>query len=79
MLHPIMIGIVTVNTTMTILYWAFILNDVFGKKLRCPDQPAGFVLGTTPNEDDRMGASLMETIALMKIIENEDDREWIEP
>lgn len=37
MLHPIMIGIVTVNTSLTIIYWVFILTEVFQKKVQ--DEP----------------------------------------
>ncbi|KAG5851448.1 hypothetical protein ANANG_G00093550 [Anguilla anguilla] len=33
MLHPVMIAIVTANTSITILYWAFILTEVFSKKI----------------------------------------------
>lgn len=32
MLHPLMIGIITVNTSMTIAYWIFILTEAFHKK-----------------------------------------------
>lgn len=31
MLHPLVIGIVTVNTSLTIVYWVFILSDAFSK------------------------------------------------
>ena len=29
MLHPLMIGIVTVNTSMTVIYWAFLFGDFY--------------------------------------------------
>lgn len=37
MLHPIMIGIVALNTSITIIYWAFILIEAFHKKVE--DEP----------------------------------------
>lgn len=37
MLHPFMIGIVTINTSITIAYWIFILTEAFHKKV--DDEP----------------------------------------
>lgn len=33
MLHPLIIGIVTVNTSLTIIYWTFLLGDAYFKWL----------------------------------------------
>ncbi|TRY76113.1 hypothetical protein DNTS_010235 [Danionella cerebrum] len=33
-MHPIMIGIVTANTSMTVFYWNFLLSQVFAKKIK---------------------------------------------
>lgn len=31
MLHPLIIGIVTVNTSLTVVYWTFLLSDAYFK------------------------------------------------
>lgn len=37
MLHPLIIGIVTVNTSLTIIYWTFLLGDAYFKWLMEPE------------------------------------------
>lgn len=37
MLHPLIIGIMTVNTSLTVVYWAFILGDAYFKWLSEPE------------------------------------------
>lgn len=37
MLHPLIIGIVTVNTSLTIIYWSFLLGDAYFKWLMEPE------------------------------------------
>ncbi|CAL8345514.1 unnamed protein product [Merluccius merluccius] len=37
MLHPLMIGIVTVNTSMTVIYWAFLFGDIYIRWLDTAD------------------------------------------
>ncbi|TNN67839.1 hypothetical protein EYF80_021993 [Liparis tanakae] len=37
MIHPLIIGIVTVNTSITIVFWAFILSDAYSKWLTAQD------------------------------------------
>lgn len=37
MLHPLIIGIMTVNTSLTVVYWAFILGDAYMKWLVEPE------------------------------------------
>lgn len=31
MLHPLIIAIMTVNTSLTVVYWTFILGDAYSK------------------------------------------------
>lgn len=38
-MHPILIGIVTANTSLTIIYWNFLLSQVFCKKLKDAPEP----------------------------------------
>lgn len=33
-MHPILIGIVTANTSLTVFYWNFLLSQVFCKKIK---------------------------------------------
>lgn len=37
MWHPLIIGIMTVNTSLTVVYWAFILGDFYLKWLAEPE------------------------------------------
>lgn len=37
MFHPLIIGIVTVNTSLTIIYWSFILGDAYYKWMMEPE------------------------------------------
>lgn len=37
MLHPLIIAIVTVNTSLTVVYWTFLLSDVYFKWLMEPE------------------------------------------
>lgn len=37
MLHPLIIGILTVNTSLTIIYWTFILGDAYFKWMAEPE------------------------------------------
>lgn len=37
MLHPLIIGIVTVNTSLTIVYWTFLLGDAYFKWVMEPE------------------------------------------
>lgn len=37
MLHPLIIGIMTVNTSLTVIYWTFILGDAYIKWLSEPE------------------------------------------
>lgn len=40
MFHPLIIGILTVNTSLTIIYWTFILGDAYYKWLmEAEDKP----------------------------------------
>lgn len=40
MFHPLIIAIVTVNTSLTIVYWSFILGDAYYKWMMEPaDKP----------------------------------------
>lgn len=39
MLHPMMIGIVIVNTSITVVYWAYILTQAFCTKTEDDDDP----------------------------------------
>lgn len=39
MLHPIMIGIIIINTSITVVYWAYILTQAFCKKTEDEDDP----------------------------------------
>ena len=44
MLHPLMIGIVTVNTSMTVFYWAFLFGDFYLRWLtEAEDKPKDIV------------------------------------
>lgn len=44
MLHPLIIGIVTVNTSLTVVYWTFLLGDAYLKWLVEPeDKPKKLV------------------------------------
>lgn len=44
MLHPLIIGIMTVNTSLTVIYWTFLLGDVYFKWLAEPeDKPKAVV------------------------------------
>ncbi|KAJ7992939.1 hypothetical protein DPEC_G00267270 [Dallia pectoralis] len=36
-MHPIMIGIIAVNTSITVIYWIFILAEVFNRKMEDVD------------------------------------------
>lgn len=38
-MHPIMIGIVVVNTSITVIYWIFILTEAFHRKIDEEDKP----------------------------------------
>lgn len=45
MFHPLIIGIVTVNTSLTVIYWTFILGDAYYKWLMEPeDKPKKVVV-----------------------------------
>lgn len=37
MWHPLIIGIMTVNTSLTVLYWSFILGDAYLKWMVEPE------------------------------------------
>ena len=37
MLHPLIIGILTVNTSLTVIYWTFILGDAYYKWVLEPE------------------------------------------
>lgn len=37
MLHPLIIGIMAVNTTLTVIYWTFLLGDVYFKWMMEPE------------------------------------------
>ena len=37
MLHPLIIGIMTVNTSLTVVYWAFLLSDAYFSWLMEPE------------------------------------------
>lgn len=44
MMHPLVIGIVAVNTSLTIIYWAFMLSDAYFRWLTEPeDKPKKLV------------------------------------
>lgn len=45
MWHPLIIGIMTVNTSLTVIYWTFILSDAYLKWLVEPeDKPKKVVV-----------------------------------
>ncbi|TWW72622.1 hypothetical protein D4764_15G0000160 [Takifugu flavidus] len=51
MFHPLIIGILTVNTSITIIYWTFILGDAYYKWMVEPeDKPKKVVDGSTPEK-----------------------------
>ncbi|KAA8577559.1 hypothetical protein FQN60_002457 [Etheostoma spectabile] len=37
MLHPLIIAIFTVNTSLTVIYWAWVLSDAYYKMLSEPE------------------------------------------
>lgn len=39
MLHPIMVGIIIINTSITVVYWAYILTQAFCVKPEDEDDP----------------------------------------
>lgn len=44
MLHPLIIGIITVNTSLTVVFWAFVLSDAYYNWLSDPeDKPKKLV------------------------------------
>lgn len=44
MIHPLIIGIISVNTTITIVYWSFILGDAYFKWVaQAEDKPKKLV------------------------------------
>lgn len=73
MLHPLIIGIMTVNTSLTVAYWTFLLSDAYFKWLSEPEDKPQKVVTPAWGSPSQYGLTewLAVVIFLLRISQEE--------